>query len=71
MQNIVRLIGASMVNGAIVCQNCGRADTTITYCRTQNGKELLLSLLVLRKQIKNLFCRKTKRTGNSLRTPKS
>lgn len=40
MQNIVRLIGASMVNGAVVCQNCGRADTTITYCRTQNGKEV-------------------------------
>lgn len=40
MKYVISAEGAKFSRGMIICRQCGSADHIMTYCRSQNGKEV-------------------------------
>lgn len=40
MKYVISAEGAKIIRGLIICQQCGGVDHVMTYCRTQNGREI-------------------------------
>ena len=36
----VKVTGGKLVHGLVYCENCGRCDTVVTYCRAYHGTEI-------------------------------